>query len=981
MKYLLLITTFFFALICNAGEYSALKSIEGAISNVIHCVFQDSKGYIWVGTDAGVSCYNGYEFKHLTRDNGLTDQEVFQIHEDNKGRLWFLTYNGEPTIYDNGEILTSKNCRFLADVKPGGMSQGFHEHGDSILYTALKRAYLFINDSLYRVYRTDEYGHNAHSHFMEVASISKPLTLYLSDKMYEIGSKKLTSYGTNENIIQHFLKSVHVNNNIVYAHISGINTWDISTATMKEFKWPGNEILNRIFYNRSDSSYWVLSSKSLYKYFPGNDSIEKVLSYNIPYMIYSCVDKQGNIWLSSLYKGLFFSQLSEVHSFDIHTQLNTKSTYCLKEFKGDIYAGLINGEYFKWSKGNGIMKRGPGAQRISEVYDFATINDELYCISGANSFNVNKPGDYAKPVLKALTANEKNAYIALSTVVVKKDVQKNTSLKTYLLNYSNRLYEKRANSIMIKGDDSVYIGGINGLKLIVNDKIVDIDNWDNDVFNTNVTKVTSNSKGEVLFSSSALGLCVLSGDKYYIIDKKGGLATNTCNNLFVVNDSVIWAATNKGVSKIIYQIKDKEIHTKIRQYSMANGLLSNVVNDVLVHKDTVWLATDNGVCFFEEDKISIPLAPPDFVIENFRVNNRQVNIDSELNFKFDENNIDIEYVGLFYNLQNNIQYRYKLEGIDDVWKYTNARRIEYPNLPPGHYKFLVNASNSTDSWRQQDKQISFTIHPPLWKTKWFVLLSSTLVVLVLIIVIRGRIRSIKRKHNLEQEALQLQKEKALFEKELSQLEQKALNLQMNPHFIFNAINAIKGFYAESDKDTAEQYIDKFATLMRVILEKSTVETLPLKEEIFIIKTYLELAAARYDNKFSFDITVSDEINISQIHLPPMLLQPIVENAVVHGMGPLQKGGKIKVSFEIENGMLVCSVEDNGLGIEKMRQKSKYKIHRSKGIEITQKRLLHISSDSSITFTDIINEKNEIKGTRVVFSLPVINSKNDTVYNS
>lgn len=958
------------ASVCSGKNYSALKHMEGAISSVVHCVYQDSKGYIWLGTDAGVSCYNGYEFKHITRDDGLSDHEIFQIHEDGKGRLWFLTYNGEPTIYDHGEILTSKNCLFLSTVKPGIMAKSFQVNGDSILYATLHYAYLFVGDSLLKTYDASEMTTGRH-YFMEVEAEHKPLTLYMQDRIYIVGAEKEIKFSFAKSPLHHFYKAVHFENYIAYAYLDEIYMWDLSAKTVKKFKWPYNEELNRIFYNASDNSCWVLSSKSLYKYFPQTNSIEKVLTYNIPYMIYMCVDRQGNIWMSSLYRGLFFSHLSEVHALDIQTQLNTKSAYCLDKYRGDIYAGFINGEYYKWSNGVGVMKRGVGRQRISKVYEFATLGDELYCISGANSFNVNEPEDHASPVIKALAANDKNLYIAYSTVVVQKDLVKNARLSSYDHIYNNRLYEKRVNSIIIKGDDSAYLGSIDGLKLFVKNKRIVTDSWDNDVFNTNVTKVVSNNKGEILFSTSALGLCLLIGSKYYLINKKNGLITNTCNSLYSVSDSVVWVATNKGVSKVRYHVKDDKLYTQSKHYSTANGLLSNVVNDVLVHHDTVWLATDNGLCFFEEDKISAALAPPDFVIENLRVNNHPVDIGKELEFKYNENNIDIEYVGLFYNLQNNILYRYKLEGIDDEWKYTSSRRVEYPNLSPGQYNFVVNASNSVDSWMPQDKQISFIIYPPFWKSKWFILLCSVVIGVSVFVLARNRIKSINRKHRLEQDALELQKEKAVFEKELSELEQKALNLQMNPHFIFNAINAIKGFYATSDKVTAEDYIDKFAALMRVILEKSTAETLSLKEEIFILKTYLELAVVRYDNKFSFDIKISDGINISQVHLPPMLLQPIVENAVVHGMGPLQKDGKIVVSFEQQGSMLVCTIEDNGLGMEHMRQKSKYKIHKSKGIEITRKRLSHISSDSSITFTDVVNDNNEIKGTRVICILPII----------
>jgi tetratricopeptide (TPR) repeat protein len=212
------------------------------------------------------------------------------------------------------------------------------------------------------------------------------------------------------------------------------------------------------------------------------------------------------------------------------------------------------------------------------------------------------------------------------------------------------------------------------------------------------------------------------------------------------------------------------------------------------------------------------------------------------------------------------------------------------------------------------------------------------------------------------------------EKELAVYEQKALHLQMNPHFIFNCLGSISSFIVQNSTDAAIKYLSKFSKLMRLTLEYSKETLIPIDKEIESLQNYLELEQLRFNSTFNFTITKSKEIE-DDVALPPLLLQPFVENAIIHGMNPKIKNGSITVDFVIENDSLVCTIVDNGVGINKSKalKASLVSMHKSMALDITQKRLEMMetatSQKSKVSIKEI-NENGEILGTKVVLRLPL-----------
>lgn len=216
-------------------------------------------------------------------------------------------------------------------------------------------------------------------------------------------------------------------------------------------------------------------------------------------------------------------------------------------------------------------------------------------------------------------------------------------------------------------------------------------------------------------------------------------------------------------------------------------------------------------------------------------------------------------------------------------------------------------------------------------------------------------------------------EKLRLENSLIDLEQKALRLQMNPHFIFNALNSIQGFITENNQSSARKYLSKFARLMRLIMENSAKKTVSLQNEIDVLNDYLELTRLRFPEKFSFRIDVDEQIDAEACEIPPMLLQPFVENAVLHGLAAKASDGHISISFHKKQEMIACMIEDNGVG-RKLAMEKKLYSHKSTGMLVTEERLKAFGEQNavktSLQIIDLFDNFGNACGTRVILDIPM-----------
>ncbi|MEM6772777.1 MAG: histidine kinase, partial [Bacteroidota bacterium] len=325
-----------------------------------------------------------------------------------------------------------------------------------------------------------------------------------------------------------------------------------------------------------------------------------------------------------------------------------------------------------------------------------------------------------------------------------------------------------------------------------------------------------------------------------------------------------------------------------------------------------------------------------------------------------ENHFNFRFRAVDLTYPERIQYRYRMGGYNQgEWSPpTKERSIRFADLAPGYHQFEVVATTDGGKTYGAPAYFEVTIESPLYRKPWFLGLVALLGSALLVGGFYAFYRRIQRREAALRRKLEARNQ-------VLELEQKALRLQMNPHFIFNALNSIRGLVDGKHDAEARQQISRFATLMRGILNNSRQDSISLADEIKVLDAYLKMEQFCQPFTFTYALQVPEEIDPEEISLPPMLLQPFAENAVLHGLSGKDEAGHIEVTFTLRGRRMLCLVEDNGIGRQAAaaRQRSRAPGHKSVALDVTRARLQAMKG--RLTIAD-----REGGGTRVEVLVPV-----------
>lgn len=443
---------------------------------------------------------------------------------------------------------------------------------------------------------------------------------------------------------------------------------------------------------------------------------------------------------------------------------------------------------------------------------------------------------------------------------------------------------------------------------------------------------------------------------------QNGFPSNTVHSIKKDNEGYVWFTTDYSLYKykpaekkfILYNIEPGIINAAFNSsqlYSLQNGDWCTSTPTEVIYFDPKVLSVQNDHAVNVEIA-GFRLFDKPFLIDSFLSNNKPV----VLNYK--QNFFTIEFAALDFSDILQTKYYYKLSDINNDWVNAGARKsASYTNLEPGKYIFSVRADNGNSI----SKETSFTIiiEPPFWKTTWFIVLSLLLITAVIYLLVLRRIKSIRSKAEMKQK--------------MAETEMIALRAQMNPHFIFNCLNSIDNLIQTNEKEKATTYLARFAKLIRAFLENSKSNAIPCWKDLEALKLYLELEALRWGKKISYTLNVAPEILQGDYKVPPMIIQPYVENAIHHGLLNKESGEcNLFIEVRTEKNHIIYTIEDNGIGRKRAME---YKLlnkpgHQSMGLDITKERINLFNKDNngSVTITDLYNEHHEATGTRVNISI-------------
>lgn len=431
----------------------------------------------------------------------------------------------------------------------------------------------------------------------------------------------------------------------------------------------------------------------------------------------------------------------------------------------------------------------------------------------------------------------------------------------------------------------------------------------------------------------------------------------------ILEDSnhVIWIKALKGIIRY-----DKK--AAFRFFTSSNGLpdLYNSYGLFDFNKAGNILSGHNGVLTeFNPYTIGVSTKRPHVILCDAYADNKTPSLLSPdhinaLVLEPGQQTLQVHFSIAGYTSSSANRFFYRMPGIAGDWVEVPNGNINFSNLPIGEHTLYLKASNN-DGFFSEEEKVHITVKPYWYQTILFKLLLALLVAIGVIVFVRWRIRSIRRQ--------------ASFRQKIAETEMQALRAQMNPHFIFNSLNSIENFIMQNEKRLASDYLNKFARLIRMILDSSRNELVPLAKDMEALQLYIDLEQLRFNHKFSYRSFIDPVLLHGDYRVPSLLVQPYVENAIVHGLSHSEeKNLELSISVEAVNDSIRYIIQDNGIGREKAKaynlQNKPY--HKSVGLVITEERIRQLNrqsgGNSSVLFTDRYDGDHKPSGTKVEITI-------------
>ena len=461
---------------------------------------------------------------------------------------------------------------------------------------------------------------------------------------------------------------------------------------------------------------------------------------------------------------------------------------------------------------------------------------------------------------------------------------------------------------------------------------------------------------------------------------KDGIYDLECRRVLVDTQNRVWIGTFDGL-----HLFDEKTNT-FRRFTVNNGLLSNntTMGFCLTKDSKLLLGNVGGWNTVDITALDRSRIVHDVHLTEARVNNNEKQLDwsKSVVLEPDENAVSFDFSALNYRKPNDNHYVYYLEGLEKNWVDAGqTHQAFYTNLDPRDYVFHARLEGPGSG---RELRIPFTIKPAFYETWWFKLLLIVTLTGLLAFIYQNQLsyQTIKAKLELEEATLRQQEAKyneevAAYQLKLSETEMAALRAQMNPHFIFNCLNSIQFFTAQNDAEKASDYLTKFSRLIRLVLENSKSEKVTLANELETLQLYIEMEAMRFPQKLHYHIQLDEQIDPDSVQIPPLLLQPFVENAIWHGLMHKDEGGTVNVAVQQpQEDLLRVEITDDGIGRQQAadyKSKSATK-NKSFGMKLTADRIALINqlyhTQTHVDVVDLTDEQGHPNGTKVIVNIPI-----------
>ena len=985
-------------------------------SNIIRTLFKDSLGDLWIGTTyGGLTRYNSdtgiwKTFRHQTTDrSSISHDEILCIYEDSQRRLWIGTENGlnlfnykeetfthfvaddtDPFSLETNAVLT------IMEDDQGWLWVGTWAGGIHLLLEDDKEQGKFLNfkpsdskqsHNIWKVYQDAQsrywigtFGGGLYlmqlppnaANTIDHSNWSPSFHNYLEEKDndYSISNSSLSS------IVQDRSGRLWIGTtyglNIIeskYLPDTSIYTYERGERPLIKFNryYSDSENLNSLHNNAiislmedEEGIIWIgtLNGLSQYNWYASQFDFHKIYdkSFNIPNSSNIHIDNNQIAWLATGNRGLF--------SYD----LKTKTLQPFSDRHPDLFLD----------------------QNIVAVHGIG--NDWLYVATNLGFSIINLKDLSAKKYPSPEWFRIINPNFYLQAIYVDKDLNIwfGTEHGLYMLNPttgSYTIYERdvvRSNSI---SDNSVtaicedengdlWVGTYSGLTTIRR-----LPSGEKEF--TQFFHNTKNPK-QSLISNQITSLKVIDHQLYigttaglcsYDLEKEQFETFGASNqNLFIqslvkTKNNQIWGSTLEGIFSFNTTTKRLKVFEKKDGIKDTYFSLGSNAKDAF---GNIYFGSALGFTRFHPDHIQINEKKPPVFITNLKKINPRGEIQiagmhlKELVLNHDDYYLEINFAGLNYIRPEKNLFAYQLLGFDDTWQYPKSNNpIVYTNLEPKEYTFKVKAANNDGIWNEEGAELLIIKKPAFWQSWLFKIIRIALLVLL-------TFGGLQIYTNTQRKNTKLAK----MNEEISLAKLRSLTINMNPHFLFNAFNTLQNFILKNEKHNANQYLSNLSDIIRKLLNNSESIAIPLREEVDILNAYVNLEKERFVESIDFKIIIDPKLVDRNPIIPSMIIQPHLENAILHGLSYSKQNGQITlVLTEKEEGNLHCIIRDNGIGRSKAAEVKKQDEHFSMASRNTNDRIDILKKmgyqNANLEIKDLYNSDENPMGTEIIITLPFI----------
>lgn len=977
--YLFLILNFLLTEETHAQSYNFKNyTVEDGLPYVqIYDVFQDDKGYLWTGGYGGLSSFNGKNFTNYSPRHGLVNYWVTSIIQDSSKNLLVGTLDGLSVF--NGKMFTNYTTQnglpnnYINSIATKGIETAIATRSGLcyLIHNQIKKDARFTDINIIKV--KSVYKDYLISTNKEIYVVSKDFVKSIC-KLSALSDTTITSIETDKNSTLW----IGTNKGLFY-----INNYDLKIGEKKPIYASIKDAISCIYADYKNT-LWIGTNEKLITYFNN-----KVTSYQISkdenannvYCITS--DYEQNIWIGTR-SGLFqfrdegfvcFNKEDGLKNAFIHGIAIDRKNHVWFGTAGSGVYEYDNKQFINYSTSNGLSGNIISGVLLDSLNRLWIGTDKGLCYQSKGKIVTSTI--VSKDLIYCLFLDKKNnLWLGLKDKIARLDnITKypKTKVTYFNLPLPVSISDFQMSSMCQDANGNIYMASfLGGLFMYDGKEIKDITNLYGLKTRTVVDVIVSSNN--YLFVATLDGIYIINLEKKIVekITEDDGLSSNLVYSLLITDKGqTLWAGTNQGANKIDLQTFFQSHIKNILSFGKTEGFKGLECNTGGLCKDSlgsIWFGTVNGlvkhnpvkyVSNDNEAKLSFTKMKL-FYFDTILPQNAQ--LASNLN------NIRFDFMGICLTNPEKVLYIHKLEGFEKSWSPTTTQNnITYSNLPPGSYIFKVRCCNNQGVWSTEPLTFSFSVDAPYWQHWWFILCALILISLIVFIIFRIRLNQLKQEQEKESKT----------QIEIAKNELKALRAQMNPHFLFNSLNSIQHYIMSNKGDEAVFYLNRFAKLMRMILANSEKTSVTLNEEINGLKIYIELEQMRFSNLFDFHIHVDETIDADYEQIPSMLLQPYVENAILHGLVPKNGYGLLNINFFIKNSCMHVTIEDNGIGRKRSTEIKSHstKSHTSMGMKITKDRLRLLSNVDQISytvnFTDLYDVKGNPMGTRIEITWPIL----------